>query len=203
MDYYHRNITSLIELKPGDHIVVDTSTANPDDKTSGKEGPHHMLVVEVMDYKHAKVIHSVAKVQYGVKEERQRILPHHVTVLDYVSQYTGEAAIRRARKMLSENMNGQKAWRKSESFVSEARTGEKKSSPGTAGLAAGLLLPFGLGGVIDISIRAAMEALARQGTISHMQIISYTCVELPDNGCIFIFLHHGIRGRGGGGGGGA
>ena len=168
MEYSPRSITSLTELKPGDHIVVDTSTAQPDDNASGKEVPRHMLVVEAMDYKHAKVIHSMAKMQNGVKEERQRILPHHVTVLDYVSQHNGKAAIRRARKMLLENMNSdvEQVWSNSESFVREARTGEKKSSPvvvanlGTAGLLSTLKFTS--------DIRATMEALGKQGTISHI-----------------------------------
>ena len=194
MEYSPRSITSLTELKPGDHIVVDTSTANADDKASSKEGPHHYLVVEAMDYKHAKVIHNVANMQCGVKEERQRILPRHVTVLDYESKYSGEEAIKRARKMLSENINGYvvQVWRNSESFVSEAHTGEKKSSPvvanlglGGAVVTAGFALPFvaataavgvpvgvaagrraslGIMGGIGGVVGATMGALAREGT---------------------------------------
>ena len=99
MDYSPRSITSLTELKPGDHIVVDTSTAKPGDKVSGEESSHHLLVVEAIDHTHAQVIHSVAATPDGVKEERKRYSPRHVTVLDYKSKYTRETAIKRARGM--------------------------------------------------------------------------------------------------------
>ena len=127
MEYTQRSITSLTELKPGDHIVVEDSAAQPDDKTSGKESSHHLLVVEVANYKYAKVIHSVSAQPRGVIEEEKRILPRYVTVLDYKAQYTGETAVARARHMQALNSSQAKdkmlVWSNSEGFVRQVRTG--------------------------------------------------------------------------------
>ena len=144
MEYTRRSITSLTELKPGDHIVVEDSAAQHGGKTSGKETSHHLLVVEALDHTHVKVIHSVTDTPDSVKEERKRYSPRHVKMLDYDPQYTGEAAIMNARQMKLKNMKKPFAgipammqlehtacyWKNSENFVVQARTGDDKSIPG-------------------------------------------------------------------------
>ena len=183
MEYTRRSITSLTELKPGDHIVVDTSTANPYGKTSSKGSSHHLLVVRAIDHTHAQVIHSVAATADGVKEERKRYSPRHVTVLEYESQYTREAAIKRAKDMhLSARV-----WRDSEDFVIESRTGEDKSTSKVqpkkvvaatvaaagsgAGVGAGALIGGilgsvvpGIGTVIGATLGAAIGGAGAAGT---------------------------------------
>ena len=75
MDYSHRKIESLTELKPGDHIVVEESRAN----VFGRRKTHHLLIEKAIDHTHADVIHCV----FDDMGERKRYLPRHVTVLDY------------------------------------------------------------------------------------------------------------------------
>ena len=156
MNYTHQSITSLMELKPGDHIAVDTSLAEPVAKTSHKENSHHLLVVRAIDHTHAQVIHSVAATSHGVKEERKRYSPRHVTVLDYKSIYNREAAITRAKYLHS--MNREFVWRDSENFVIESCTGKSRVQPSKikiggavrsgVGIGAGALIGGILGSVV-------------------------------------------------------
>ena len=127
MDYSHRKIESLTELKPGDHIVVEESRAN----LLGRKKTHHLLVVKAIDHTHVDVIHSVSDNTDGVVDERKRYSPRHVTVLDYETRFTGSAIIERAwdmqRSSKPVSLGDGSAWRNSEDFVTEARTGIEKS----------------------------------------------------------------------------
>lgn len=86
MDYArckYRRIKSLDELKGGDHIVVVGKY---------KSYYHHLLVSEVINKDSIKVIHKTDE----VKEEFKSHKPKDILLLEYSSEYTGEAAIRRA-----------------------------------------------------------------------------------------------------------
>ena len=112
-----RKISSLQELKPGDHIAA---------METYMKGfiyyDHHMLVVEVVNDKilaiHKKLDMSVVEgtVDYGADE---------ITVLDYDCPYTGQEAIARARERMDQGYN--LVTSNCEHFVTEARTGKKQS----------------------------------------------------------------------------
>ena len=119
-----RDISSLRELKPGDHIRVRGELGETID-TSIKDlkiYTHHMLVVRVVSDSEIVVIH---KTQDGVLEEERSYRPDEITVLDYESPYTGEKAIQRARERMDQSYN--LFFRNCEHFVTEVRTGEKIS----------------------------------------------------------------------------
>ena len=120
-----REISSLWDLEPGDHIRVRGELGEFLDTYSSdlKVYTHHMLVVAVKDSSHVRVIH---KTLYGVEEETREYKPSDITVLDYECPYTGDKAIQRARelKMQSYNLVSSNC----EHFVTEVRTGEKLSS---------------------------------------------------------------------------
>ena len=111
-----RKISSLQELKPGDHIAVMETCM---------EGiityKHHLLVVEVVNDK-IVAIHKKASVvvegtvDYGADE---------ITVLDYDCPYTGKEAIARARERMDQGYSLLTS--NCEHFVTEARTGQKQS----------------------------------------------------------------------------
>ena len=133
MDYVHRRIESLTELKPGDHIVVEESRAS----IFGRRKTHHLLVVVPINHTHAWFIHCVSDSIGGVEEEKKRYSPRHVTVLDYETGFTQKAIIERAEGMMLKNepqSGSSNCWRNSEDFVIEARTGTKKSFPSFMGL---------------------------------------------------------------------
>ena len=112
-----RKISSVQELKPGDHIAA---------METYKEGiityDHHMLVVEVVNDKivaiHKKMDVSVVEgtVDYGADK---------ITVLDYDCPYTGQEAIARARERMDQSYKLLTS--NCEHFVTEARTGKKQS----------------------------------------------------------------------------
>ena len=171
MDYTSstpQTITSLTELKPGDHIQVPATkyhlglksySLSPDsgpEKCDGKVITHHLLVVEAIYESSVKVIHKVID---GIKEEKKRYRPSDVTVLEYKSVYMGQAAIARARKKKEEGEKYHFGWSNCEHFVTEVRTGKKKSiqlrgavgggtGGGTMGVTAGASTGAVVGGVI-------------------------------------------------------
>ena len=112
-----RKISSLQELKPGDHIAAMRTSLRG--TVSYK---HHMLVVEIVNDKivaiHKKIDVSVVEgtVYYGADE---------ITVLDYDCPYTGQEAIARARERMDQGYN--LVTSNCEHFVTEARTGKKQS----------------------------------------------------------------------------
>ena len=135
-----RSIASLKELKPGDHIQVPTSSTcsssssssisgsssgsrrDMPEKCDGTHVTHHLLVVKVIDEKYIRVIHKVTP--QGVVEENKYYLPKHITVLEYESEFTGQAAIERAREMTGEYYDI--LTNNCEHFVTEVRTGVKQ-----------------------------------------------------------------------------
>ena len=132
VEYSLRNIQCLHELNPGDHIRVKGSMRLPD-MIRGVSRPsntpqkwsaytHHMLVVKAINSSRVTIIH---KTEDGVVEETNEYEPEDITVLDYESQYNGEEAIARARKIHGEPYKVLTS--NCEHFVTEARMGEKCS----------------------------------------------------------------------------
>ena len=151
-----RKIESLTELKPGDHIQVPMS------KTTGSSKSqlvyHHLLVVEAVDEYHIKVIHKEKK---GVVEEKiNKYSPKDITVLVYKSEYTGEAAITRARKIKKRRESYNLLTRNCEHFVTEARTGVKQSSQIEGSVKGGVS-----GAVVGAAAGIALGAIVKAGTV--------------------------------------
>ena len=108
-----REIRSLFELKPGDHIREETNTTYK----------HHLLVVEVVDVNRVHVIH---KLDTGVIEENKVYRPNEIRVLDYNSPYKGDQIIQRARELPRTPYNARSS--NCEHFVREAHTGQREST---------------------------------------------------------------------------
>ena len=153
LDCTTRKISSLQELKPGDHIAVMETCM---------EGiityKHHLLVVEVVNDKivaiHKKLDVSVVEgtVDYGADE---------ITVLDYDCPYTGKEAIARARERMDQGYSLLTS--NCEHFVTEARTGQKQSiqvqkvakvAAGATALGVGVAL---LAGAVYLATRKGKE----------------------------------------------
>ena len=148
-----RSISSLTELRPGDHIQVPSSNLK-----YGRLITHHLLVAGVIDEKCIRVIHKVpAK---GVVEEKKCYSPEDVTVLDYDSEHTGQAAIDRARERIGEKYN--LALGNCEHFLTEVRTGVKQSIQVRGGVAGGAA---GAGGGVLVGAGAGVGAGAVAGAV--------------------------------------
>ena len=112
-----RTISSLQELKPGDHIAAMETYMK-----GFITYKHHLLVVEVVNDKivaiHKKLDVSVVEgtVDYGADE---------ITVLDYDCPFTGQEAIARARERMNQGYSLLTS--NCEHFVTEARTGQEQS----------------------------------------------------------------------------
>ena len=119
-----RNISSLWDLEPGDHIRVRGELGEFIDSYSSdlKIYTHHVLVVAVVDESHVAVIHKTVD---GVLEETREYKPDDITVLDYECRYTGEKAVQRARERKIQTYN--LVFSNCEHFVTEVKTGEKLS----------------------------------------------------------------------------
>ena len=157
-----RNISSLWELEPGDHIRVRGELGEFIDTYSSdlKIYTHHMLVVAVVDSSHVAVIH---KTKYGVLEETLEYRPKDITVLDYDCGYTGKKAIQRARerKMQSYNL----MFSNCEHFVTEVKTGEKQSIQVRTAVKVGVGAAIGIGimaGVVGGLLYAFSESSKRR-----------------------------------------
>ena len=119
-----KTISTLYELKPGDHIRVRGELGESLDTFSSdlKIYTHHMLVVEVLNRHEISVIHKTAR---GVEEEKRPYGPDDITVVEYDSAYSGETAVLRARERKQQCYN--LVFSNCEHFVTEVRTGEKQS----------------------------------------------------------------------------
>ena len=113
-----RTISSLYRLNPGDHILVEGNFCSAGTALFH----HHMLVVEVVNESQVQVIHKVFK----VVEEVLSLKPEDITVLDYDCHYTGQRAVRRARRRIGE-VEYSMLWSNCEHFVTEVRTGTARS----------------------------------------------------------------------------
>ena len=184
VEYSLRYIQCLHELNPGDHIRMKGSMrlldmirgvsrpSNTPKKWSAYT--HHMLVVKAINSSRVTIIH---KTEDGVVVETNEYEPKDITVLDYESQYNGEEAIARARKIHGEPYNVLTS--NCEHFVTEARTGEKCCGQiegvvvGVAigglagalvgvvgGIGAGAAVGAGVGGVLFAGIGALPGAVA-------------------------------------------
>ena len=120
-----RNIESLDELQPGDHIRVRGELGEFIDGLTPdiKLYTHHMLVVKVVSHSEIRVIHKTQDKR--VVEELRSCEPNDVTVLDYDCAYVGQEAIDRARERIGEDYN--LLWSNCEHFVTEVRTGTAQS----------------------------------------------------------------------------
>ena len=119
-----KTISTLYELKPGDHIRVRGELGEFLDTFSNdlKVYTHHMLVVEVLNRHEISVIHKTVR---GVEEEKRPYRPDDITVVEYDSAYSGETAVQRARERKQQCYN--LVLSNCEHFVTEVRTGEKRS----------------------------------------------------------------------------
>ena len=77
-----KTISTLYELKPGDHIRVRGELGEFLDTFSNdlKVYTHHMLVVEVLNRHEISVIHKTVR---GVEEEKRPYRPDDITVVEY------------------------------------------------------------------------------------------------------------------------
>ena len=130
-----RKISSLWDLKPGDHIRV------------GEFITHHMLVVAVVDNSQVRVIHQTG---HGVEEESVVCKPDDITVLDYECSYTGKKAIQRARERVTQLYS--LVFSNCEHFVTEVKTGEKLS------IQVQNAVKVGIGVAVGVGIMAAAGA---------------------------------------------
>ena len=137
-----KRISSLYDLKPGDHIK--TMCQSHHKKKQFSNIYHHLLVIEVISEKELHVIHNDGT---RVVEQTQTFSPNDIIVLDYPCDYSAQQAIERAKsqvgkewKMLTDNC---------EHLVTWAKTGKGKSTQvskstgvGAAGAAVGGTLGY-------------------------------------------------------------
>ena len=134
-----RKISSLQELKPGDHIAVMGTYMK-----GFITYKHHLLVVEVVN---DKIVAIHKKIDVSVVEGTVDYRADEITVLDYDCPYTGQEVIARARERMDQ---GYKLLTSNcEHFVTEARTGKKQSiqvrqKVKEAAMAAGAAALFGV-----------------------------------------------------------
>ena len=116
-------ISSLYDLKPGDHIKVDMGIYS-----------HHMIVVRVVSETTIRVIHSSKEA--GVVEEKDvQYTPKEITLLVYECPYSRWEIIMRAREHIGESYS--LLWSNCEHLATEVRTGEKQSLQVQNGVAVG------------------------------------------------------------------
>ncbi len=127
-----RRISSLQDLKPGDHIKYDCILQEKKKKILA--AMHHALVVNVENDAQLMVIHNDGQ---NVEEELMTIDPNYITVVDYDCVYSGIEAIKRARKRLGDSYNFFSD--NCEHFVTWARTGKGESKQVKKGTGAGLV----------------------------------------------------------------
>lgn len=144
-------ISSLSELKPGDHIQVPGQTS--------KLYHHHLMVVQVLSDTELLVIHS--NVDRGVVEEVKIKEAKDVEILQYPCMYSGEEAIERARKFIGKINEYNLAHNNCEHFIRWTKTGIKASTQINAlvGLGVGAGLGAMLGGMAT-SIVGTLTGLA-------------------------------------------
>lgn len=135
-----REIQSLFDLAPGDHIREETNTTYK----------HHLLVVRVIDVNRVRVIH---KLDTGVVEEIKSYRPTQIRVLTYDSPYSEEEIIQRARELPRTPYHVRTS--NCEHFVMEARTGERSSAQAQRGVRRAVV-----GGVTGIVAGVATGAVA-------------------------------------------
>ena len=136
-----KSITSLWELKPGDHIKKPVQF----NKSQKKSVPcdHHYLVIGVVSSSEVLVIHNDGS---SVKEEEAELDPGQITVIKYrCCWYSPNEAIERARSKVGEGYNV--CCSNCEHFVTWAKTGVpisyqvlKAAAAGPAGAAGGALV---------------------------------------------------------------
>ena len=144
--YQHREITSLSELQPGDHIQVPEKVTQPkkwslglssSSSSSGRShfkrkkavstdlssAVHHMLVVRVLNPEKVLVIHKTVD---GVKKEVKSLDAKEVTVVEYECEFSGEEAIENAEKCHGDEYDRVNS--NDEHFVTKAKIGTAFSS---------------------------------------------------------------------------
>ena len=222
VNYTTRKVTSLNELKPGDHIRVpgskDTKSSSGFASISSgasyvsagaasdiaahvvnyqpcdnKHIRHHLLVVKWIDNTRVQVIHKVTD---GVKEEILRYRSYDVTVLDYRSRYMGEQAVKRAREIMRQQQEYKLLSNNCEHFVTLVRTGEKESEQIQGAVAGGVAVGGG-GATLGGAAGAGTGALIGAG-IGSVVPVAGTIVGAGIGAII-----GGIAGAVGGGAGGA
>ena len=143
-EYKYREITSLPELQPGDHIKVTEREKSPprrwhlfgrfsssSSSSSGKPGcsyesmcgDHHMLVVKTNS---AGKVHVIHKTMGGVREEAMALNAKDVKVIDYKCKFTGKEAIKNARRCHGDEYDPANS--NDEHFVTKAKTGHAFSN---------------------------------------------------------------------------
>lgn len=127
-----RQVSSLFELNPGDHI--ETLCQLSQEKKKGLNVHHHLLVISVVSKEQLRVIHNDGTV---VVEETLKMSPGQiVAVHDYPCNYTADQAIQRARSQTGRGWN--LLTDNCEHFVRWAKTGKAKSTQVLKGGAAAL-----------------------------------------------------------------
>ncbi len=123
-------ISSLRELKPGDHIKYDCILLDKIKKDL--IAMHHALVVDVVNDVQLKVIHNTGE---NVEEELITMDATFITVVDYECAYSGAEAISRARERLGDGYYV--LTDNCEHLVTWARTGRGRSKQVKVGFLAG------------------------------------------------------------------
>ncbi|CAI8010608.1 hypothetical protein GBAR_LOCUS6967 [Geodia barretti] len=104
------SITSLNELKPGNHIKVNQGLYD-----------HHMIVVNVVSYNTITVIHKRKQQLAVVEEDIYCYTPDKIIRMVYYSPYNQQEIIERARQRIGEYYN--LLFANCEHFATEVRTG--------------------------------------------------------------------------------
>lgn len=142
-----RRISTLSELKPGDHIKYEFGLKQKVKKSLG--AMHHALVIKVLNECQLCVIHNNG---LSVVEEVKFYDPVDITVITYSCRYSPEEAIQRARERIGAGYNVLKD--NCEHLVTWAKTGKavsKQVQKGTgAGIAAGAITGGAVGSVIPV-----------------------------------------------------
>ena len=127
VNYSTREIQSLHELQPGDHIHVRGGLGEFVDAHLPQLElyTHHMLVEKVVDDSHINIIHKT--IDRGVLEEIREYQPEQITVLDYECLYTGKEIIQRARHQIDPNQYYSLLWNNCEHFAFKMRRGFEES----------------------------------------------------------------------------
>lgn len=142
-----RKISSLYDLKPGDHIQTPCQLQ---EKKKQLNVYHHLLVVRVVSDTELQVIHNDGTV---VVEETKTFSPGEIIVLDYPCAYTAKQAIQRAQSQVG------KEWKlltdNCEHLVTWAKQGKGKSTQvskgvgvGAIGIAGGASVGMAVGSVV-------------------------------------------------------
>ena len=149
-------ISSLWDLKPGDHIQVPGQ--------SSKLYHHHLMVVKILSDTELLVIHS--NVDRGVVEETKVKDAREVEVLIYPCIYSGREAIERARQYIGRVNEYNLAHNNCEHFIRWTKTGVRASTQINAivGLSVGAGLGAMLGGMAS-SFVGMVAGLAVGGAV--------------------------------------